>query len=414
MNDSITSNSNPAQAAAYGGTVDGLGSGYDDGLTARPWWSSSILVMALGVTLFISWAAYFEIDQSVRATGQIIPTARNQIVQVADGGVLAELLVSEGQEVSAGQRLAVLEKDRAKAGFEETRARVAALSIALMRAQAQARQLPPIYREEIDQFPEFVAAQLELYNKKKRALDESLELLEGNLDLAQQTLAINEELFENNDVSQVDVMNARAKVSEAQGKVIDRTNAYLEEALEESVKLETDLAIAAQKFNEKQDILLHTEIVAPVPGVVKYLSMNTLGAVVRPGDELVQISPSDSELIVEVRITPVDIGQLKLGLPASIAIDAFDPTIFGKLEGELIYLSSDTLTEQGAEGNSLTYYRAHVRVDEKLKAENLKFADIELRPGMTASVDIRTAKRTVLHYLGKPILRAFSGALTER
>lgn len=113
-----------------------------------PWWSSMILFLAIGLGGFILWAALFEIDQSVRASGQIIPTARNQIVQVVDGGVLAELFIEEGDEVTQGQKLAVLEKELAQASFEEGRAQVAALRIALIRAQAEANRLEPQYRGE--------------------------------------------------------------------------------------------------------------------------------------------------------------------------------------------------------------------------------------------------------------------------
>ena len=388
--------------------------GYSTKVDERPWWSSVSLLLFMGVAAFIGWAAYFEIDQTVRATGQIIPTARNQIVQVADGGVLAELLVQEGQAVEAGQRLAVLEKVRAKAGFEESKARVAALKIALMRAQAESNQETPVYGSELAEFPDFVDAQLDLYNQRKRALDETRDLLNYNLGIAQEQLEINERLLVNQDVSQLDVMNARAKVAEAKGKVVEVLNEYLGNSMEESAKYETDLAVANEQFKEQQNILLHTDILAPVAGVVKYLKMNTQGGVIRPGDELVEISPTDSELILEVKINPVDIGQLHYGLPVSIKLDAFDSSIYGNLDGELIYLSSDTLTEQGPGGRDETYYRAHIKVNEDAFTANPKFAEVELRPGMTTNVDIRTAKRTVLHFLGKPILRAFSGALTQR
>jgi hypothetical protein len=156
------------------------------------------------------------------------------------------------------------------------------------------------------------------------------------------------------------------------------------------------------------------KILAPVEGIVKYLRINTQGGVMRPGDELVQISPTESELIVEVQVSPVDIGQLSLGLPVTVKLDAFDSSIYGSVEGELIYLSSDTLNEQGPGGQTLTYYRGHVRLLPDFAETNPKFAGIALRSGMTAGVDIRTGKRTILQFLGKPILRAFSGALTQR
>lgn len=380
----------------------------------RPWWSSMILLLAAGLIGFIVWAAVFEIDQSVRAPGQIIATARNQIVQVVDGGVLAELLIEEGDEVLQGQKLAVLEKDRAEASFEEGNARVAALKFALIRAKAEARQKPPNYDDEANEFPTFVAAQLELYEQKRSALQDTLSLLGSNLDLARQQLEMNEQLFASSDVSSLDVMDAKARVSEAKNSYLKAENDYLRDALEESATLESELAMAKQQTKERLDVFLHTVVRAPVDGVIKYLNINTLGGVMRPGDELMQISPSESELLVEVRINPADVGQLELGLPVDISLDAFDPTIYGKLAGELIYLSSDTLSEQADDGSTTTYYRARARVNEDATDVNPKLANLQLRPGMTATVDVRTAKRTVLQFMAKPILRAFSGALTQR
>jgi len=137
--------------------------GYSVQVDDRPWWSSASLLMFAGLVAFVGWAAYFEIDQSVRASGQVIASARNQIVQVADGGVLAKLLVKEGQIVEAGETLAVLEKVRAQAGFEESKARVAALRVALIRAQAESKQQEPVYSEEFADYSDFVNAQLDLY-----------------------------------------------------------------------------------------------------------------------------------------------------------------------------------------------------------------------------------------------------------
>jgi adhesin transport system membrane fusion protein len=209
-------------------------------------------------------------------------------------------------------------------------------------------------------------------------------------------------------------MSSQARVSDAQNKVLDAKNKYLLEAFEESAKLESDLAMAEEQLKETRDVFAHTEVRAPVAGIVKHLNINTLGGVMRSGDQLMEISPTESELIVEIRISPADIGQLELGLPVGISLDAFDSSIYGKLEGELVYLSSDTLSEKDAQGRTDTYYRGRVRVDQEAKATDSKLAVLELRPGMTAGVDVRTGKRTVLHFLAKPILRGFSGALTQK
>ena len=380
----------------------------------RSWWSSMVFFLALGLAGFIAWASIFEIDQTVRAPGEIAATARNQIVQVVDGGVLAELFIQEGEQVAQGQMLAVLEKERAKASFEEGRAKVAALRIALVRANAEARQEPLVFSDADLAYPSFVAAQTELYRQKRSALEESLALLRTNLDLARRQLGINEDLYQSRDVSLLDVMGSQARVSDAQNKVLEAENKYLLDAFEESAKLEFELAMAQQRTKEKRDVFSHTEVRAPVAGIVKHLNINTLGGVMRSGDQLMEISPTESELIVEIRISPADIGQLELGLPVGISLDAFDSSIYGKLEGELVYLSSDTLSEKDAQGRTDTYYRGRVRVDQEAKATDSKLAVLELRPGMTAGVDVRTGKRTVLHFLAKPILRGFSGALTQK
>ena len=253
-----------------------------------------------------------------------------------------------------------------------------------------------------------------MYKQKSDALAEVLTIRRQNLRIAEQQLSINETLYASADVSQIEVMSAEARVSDENGKLLGVLNEYLTQALEESVSLETDLALAQQEFAQRENVLSHTNILAPVAGIVKYLRINTQGGVMRPGDELVQISPTESELIVEVQVSPVDIGQLSLGLPVTVKLDAFDSSIYGSVEGELIYLSSDTLNEQGPSGQTLTYYRGHVRLLPNFAETNPKFAGIALRSGMTAGVDIRTGKRTILQFLGKPILRAFSGALTQR
>jgi adhesin transport system membrane fusion protein len=132
----------------------------------------------------------------------------------------------------------------------------------------------------------------------------------------------------------------------------------------------------------------------------------------RTGDELMQISPSDDELMIEAKVSPTDIGLLRVGLPVLLRVDAFDYSVYGGLKGSLKYISSDTLVEQGPNGQSTTSYRVHIRLDEA--QSNTKLALSELRPGMTVGADIRTGKRSVLEYLFKPISRAFQGAGSQR
>lgn len=377
---------------------------------------SITVVLLTGLVLFLVWAALFEIDQTVRAQGQVIPIARTQVIQAADGGVLEKLMVEEGQTVRAGEQLAALERVRSVAGFDESLAKQASLTAALIRAQAEASMQVPNIVGKLKRYPEFVAVQQALYEQRKRSLDEDVITLNEALVAAKEELRINEALLKNGDTSQLEVIRAKRQVSEIEGKINATRNKYLQEARTESTKLAEDLALSRYKVDERESILEKTVLTAPITGVVKYLKVTTIGGVLRAGDELMQISPTEGEMVFEVKINPTDIGQLTTGLPVSIKLDAFDFSVYGSLEGNLTYLSSDTLIEQGANGQSITYYRAQIKVDpERSKLQpNPKFANLALKPGMTATVDIRTGQRSVLKYLIKPVYKAFSGALNER
>ncbi len=375
---------------------------------------SMTMLLMVGLIVFLLWAALFEIDQTVRTQGQLMPSARTQIIQAADGGVLSEILVQEGQSVIAGQVLALLEKDRPNAAHEESRAKVGALSVALLRAKAEASEHAPQFGQLGKEFPEFAAAQQALYLQRKRSLQEDLATLKDGLQMAQKELSMNESLFKTGDSSQLEVMRAKRQVSELQGKINAVRNKYLQDARQEASKLEEDLSSNQYKLKEQKSVLAHTRLVSPVAGVVKYLKVNTVGGVLRAGDELMHISPTEGGMVIEVKINPADIGQLKLGLPASIKLDAFDYAVYGTLHGKLNYISSDTLVEQGNNGQSMTYYRAHVQIDADANKSNPKLSHVSLKPGMTSTVDIRTNSRSVLQYIAKPIFKAFGGAMSER
>ena len=371
-----------------------------------------ISVMFIGFGLMVAWAAFFDIDQTVRAQGQIVPSARTQIVQAADGGVLEKLLVVEGQTVNTGEVLAVLEKNRANAGVDESRARVAALAAALTRARAEAQSKAPVFGGESLRYPEVVAEQMALYRQKRLGLDADLATLQETLGSAREELQLNERLFASGDVSRLDLMRAKRQVVEIEGKIASTTNKYLQDARLEATKIQDELSSTRFKLDERQSVLQHTELTAPMDGVVKSLKFNTIGGVLRAGDELMQISPTEGDLVLELKIMPVDIGSLKVGLPAAIKLDAFDYSIYGSLQGTLEYISSDTLTEQGSKGEAQVFYRARVAVNPR--TSNPKLSRADLKPGMTATVDIQTGSRSVLTYLTKPITKAFQGAASER
>lgn len=375
---------------------------------------SSTTLLVIVVALFLGWAYFFEIDQTIRASGNMIPSGRTQLIQVADGGVLAELLVSEGEQVTQGQVLAVLEKQRASAAHAEIESKVAALNIALIRAKAEARQVAPEFGSEFLVYDEFINAEMGFYQQRKKTMSDEVNSLQQQLALADEELKMNQDLMVTGDSSRLEVMRAQRQVTDLQGKIDQARNRYKEESRKQVTQLAAELDAVNHQLKQKSDVLDHTEIIAPVSGIIKYLALNTIGGVLKPGDEIMQISPTEGKMLVELKIDPADVGELTLGLPAKISFGAFDTSIYGSVDGQLEYISSDTLTEQGPDGRALTFYSAQLSINSDYKTVNPKFAAITLKPGMTAEVNIKTARRSVLNYLVKPINRAFSGAMTER
>lgn len=371
-------------------------------------------VITIGLVLFLVWAGYFEIEQTVRAQGQVIPGARTQIIQAVDGGVLSEIRVQEGDRVKRGQVLAVLETERARASFDESQSKVAALSAALERAQAEAEGRPPIFGGALAAHTQLVAAQKALYAQRQQSLGEASSALEDSLRLASEELRINEKLMVSGDISQVELLRARRQVLELKAKLQELQSKYRQDARTEAAKLEEELAGQRFRRDERRNVLDHTELTASMDGVVKYLRFNTVGGVLRAGDEVMQISPTDSELLLEVKLNPADIGQLRVGLPVQLRLDAFDYTLYGSAQGELVYLGSDTLTEPGPSGQPQTSYRGRIRLLPQSLPQHQKLRSADIKPGMTATADIQVGRRTVLQYLTKPIARAFGGAMTER
>jgi adhesin transport system membrane fusion protein len=379
-----------------------------------------VLLLSACVALFIAWAGYFEIDQTVHTTGQVILSARTQLVQTADGGVLKELNVQEGDTVRSGQLLAVLEKERVQANLEETRAKIMSLKAALLRTKAEVQFSAPQFGSEFKRYPEFVAAQQGLYTQRKRSLDEELKALQDTLSMALQEKRMNDNLFKNGDVSELDVLRAKRQVTDIEGRIAASKNKYLQDTRSELTRIEDDLSSQLQKLNSAENLLFHTDITAPMDGVVKTLKIHTLGGVLRPGDELMHIAPVGDALLMEAKVSPSDVGQLVKGQVVQISLDAYDYSIYGNLLGELVDISPDTLSDTNAQGSLVNtptgqpsvYYKVNIKLNKE--QPNSKAASMEIKPGMTASIDIRTGTRNLLTYLLKPVIKTLGNSLNER
>lgn len=372
-----------------------------------------ILISVFALIGFFLWARWAELDQITRATGQVIPSGRVQVVQSADGGVITELLVREGDAVTRGQLLVRLDSTKARAAVEESRAKEAALRAALTRLEAELYDKPLEFAPSVAEYPDFIQNQTSLFEKRRTALEQELKTMGEMLELVSQELKMNEPLLATGDVSRSEVLRLQRQVAEIGGKIVDRRNRYLQELQTELTKTEEELVSAVQLRAQREDQLSRTELYAPTGGIVKNVRFTTVGAVLRPGDEMLQIVPSDDELIVEAKVVPSDIGFIRLGQPVNVKFDAYDYAIYGAGKGEVSYISADTLTEQTARGE-LSYYRVHVKVDASAMQARRPNETIELQPGMTATAEIKTGQNTVLRFLTKPLTKTISEAFTER
>ena len=379
----------------------------------------SALLLRLGVWgsvlvvgLFIAWAFFAQIDQITRAQGQIIPSSRTQIIQAPDGGVIEELRVREGAEVNRGDLLVRFDQTKAEASYREAEFKVAGLSATVARLRSEVFGGEPIFKKETLQFPEFRQNQLDLLFKRRDSLESEIRAIERMKVLAQRELDMTRPLLKTGDVSMAEVLRLERMVAEQEGQITNRKNKYQQDSQSELNKLEEDLAGAKETLIQRKNLLDNTELRAPVNGTVKNVRVTTRGGVLRPGDELMQIVPVDDALIVEAKVKPSDVAFLKPDQDVVIKIDAYDYTIYGSLEGKLSYISADTLNEDIKQGEQ-AYYRVQVKT-ESPRFNRRPNENLQLQPGMTATIEIKTGGNTVLKYLLKPVIKTLNESLGER
>lgn len=376
-------------------------------------YSLVLWAIVIGIVASIVWASVYRVDQVTRGVGTVIATSRVQVIQAVDGGVLKTLNVREGDQVEQGQVLAVLDQTRFAAQVMELDSRLAALHGQAARLRAEVTGATEInFPQSVRKFPELIAVQKALFTQKRQSLEEELRTLGVAVKLAKEDARLVAELAKTGDVSRSEVIKAERALNDAEAQLINRKNKYYQDARAELAKTEDDIGQNEQVRTPRAQQLSDSVLKAPVAGIVKNVRITTQGGVLRAGEELLQIVPLDDVLIVETKIKPADVAMLKPELRASIRFDAYDYTIYGPVSGKVSYVSADTIKEEG-KGGELTYYRVHVTTTAKpVKTTTGKTLDI--LPGMTAQVDIKTGDRTVLEYILKPIRKTLTESMGEK
>lgn len=408
-------------------------------------------VFALLVIVLIVWASFAQIDELVRGQGKVIPLRQLQMVQNLEGGILAELYVEEGQQVRKGQVLLKLDDTQFSSKFQERRQTQFAIQGNIARLQAELSGLseiefPPML---IETAPETVAQQVRLFSHRQAQLNAAVRLLDLQIKqqqqalekaqfdyeqakrqqvLAEKELAILLPLLQEGVVSEMELIRAEKEALKAKGEAssleyaMPKFRTAIEELKDKQKQLVINFKADAQKelndYQEKmaqisqssgalEDRVERTQVRSPVNGTVKQIMLNTLGGVVQPGMDLISIVPMEDSLLIETKIRPSDIARLYPGQKAMVKFTAYDFTVYGGLEAELVHISADSISHEDKE----SFYLVRV----KTFRNNLGSTEqpLPIIPGMIAEVDILTGKKTLMSYLLKPILRAKQVALSE-
>ncbi|MGJ8546899.1 MAG: HlyD family type I secretion periplasmic adaptor subunit [Sulfitobacter sp.] len=382
----------------------GLDAQFEQGMK-RP---SMVIYLCGGTVLvFLIWAAFAWIDEIVRAEGSMISSSRPQIIQNLEGGILAELAVAEGDVVERGAVLARLHSTQFQSSVDDLQDQISAFEIRRLRLEAE---LAGQYNFDVpdewaSRTPDIVASEQTLLQARQSDFVSRSDGAKRVLAEAQKERDMMGDLLERKIVSQIESTRARKNYADARIKYDEiQTQTELDRAQEYSDVLK-ELSTLRQNLTASKDQLRRTILRSPMRGIVNNLSVTTIGGVVRPGEEILQIIPLDEELFVEAQVAPKNIAGVRAGQEATIKLSAYDYTIYGTLKGRVTLVSADTFKDETSRDPEA---EAHYKVTLAVDTENLtpRQASLQLRPGMQASVELHTGEKTVLQYLLKPLYKS--------
>jgi membrane fusion protein, adhesin transport system len=368
----------------------------------------SLFLLIAVLVVGYRWADSAVLDEVTRGEGTVVPSSREQVIQSLEGGILAELLVREGDVVEGGQVLLRIDDTRSGASLREGEIKVGILRAEIARLSAEAAGIPPQFPGDLD--AALVERERKLYDSRRNALQESIASILRNLRLAEEELGMTEPMVARGAVSEVDVLRLRRDIIDLKGRIQDRRNAFRTDARTVLAEKEAALASALEINTARADQVSRSVIRAPMRGTVKNVKVTTMGGVIGPGQDIMEIVPLEDRLLVEAKIRPADVAFLRPGQTATVKISAYDYSIYGGLRGQLEQISADTISEESRPNES--YYRVYVRTDTAYLAG--REGPLPIIPGMIATVEVLTGHKTVLEYLLKPVLKVRDTALRER
>lgn len=373
-----------------------------------------VWAIAAALVVFLLWAAVAWVDEIVRAQGTVVSSSRPQIIQNLEGGILAELNVAEGDTVEPGQVLGRLQSTQYQSFVDDLADQIAGLEIRKLRIEAEMKGESRFFVPEdiAARVPDIMASEATLLKARLEDFEARKSGAEAVLEQAAKELDIMQRMFDQQVAPLIEVTRAKKAHSDAANRLSDTiTQTELERAKEYSDTL-SEMSSLAQKLKMGQDQLSRTVLLAPMRGVVNQIAITTIGGVVRPGEEILQIIPLDEELYVDAKVKPRDIAAVRQGQTATIKLSAYDYTIWGSLKGEVTFVSADTFIDERSRAvDGDPHYVVTLKVDLSQLTERQK--DLAIRPGMQADVELETGGKTILTYLLKPLYKS-NEALRER
>ena len=411
-----------------------------------------ILTCVFLLVCLLVWSWFAPIDMVVRGNGRIVASEHNQIIQHLEGGIVSAILVREGATVKKGQTLISIADVRANADLGEGRVKILGLRARMARLQAEASGAATVTMPEdlLAQEPavqseraSFAARQAKLTQEmsvlREQAAQRQAELGEAlsrqkslvtEYELAQRQYKLVHGMLERSAASQLEEIQAQSKaqdalsrlnatnamiprlnaaISESQAKQAEASSRFRAEARSDLTVSETELARLQEEIKSRNDRVSRSEVKAPMDGVANRVLINTVGGVVKPGDAIVEMTPTTDKLVIEARILPTDRAQLMTGAPARVKVSAYDYGVYGAMSGVVTEISADTVPEERGE----RYYRVKIEVARNLQGQDHSLPLMPLMPGMTASADMIVGRRTVWRYLMSPLNRFGQTALRE-
>lgn len=369
----------------------------------------------LTLTAAVTWASLFELDEVTRGQGKVIPASREQVVQSLDSGVVAEILVREGSVVRKDDVLIRLDDARSRPVFREAVEKKLALAALAVRLRAEAYGSALVFGKDIP--AELANRERQAYAARRQSLEDALASLKRSQEALNREIAMTEPMTKEGLISEVDLLRLKRQLADLSGQISERRNRYATDAANELVRVESELSQTRENASAREDAFVRTVIKSPMDGVVKNVQITTIGGVVQPGMPILEIVPTQDEMLVEAYVKPAEVAFLKPGMTAMVKLTAYDYNRFGGLQSVIEHISPDTLRDekQRRPGNAMEleegYYRLLLRITETdLERKGLR---IQPLPGMTASVDIKTGQKTVIEYLFRP-LQNVTQALQER